>query len=64
METHQNNPLELFRLDEAILILVQVMEGLAKSLALKAFHQLSELIICKRAHEKTAAVSGDLHPNT
>lgn len=50
MTPYQYNPLELVRSDEAIPILVHVLEGLSQTLALQALHELCELIIWTTAN--------------
>ena len=43
--TNQKDPLKLVRTDEAILIVIEVLERLAEAFALQALHELCELII-------------------
>lgn len=42
----QEDTLELFRSNEAVLVLVEVMERLSQPLALKPLHKLRELVVC------------------
>ena len=47
MNTYEDNALELVRADEAVLVLVKIMECLSKSLPLKTLHELREFIVCE-----------------
>ena len=44
--TNHNDPFELVRADESILIIVEVLERLAEAFALQALHKLGKLVIC------------------
>jgi len=47
MEAHKNNPFELVRPDDTLLILIKVTERLTQPFALQALHELRKLIVCE-----------------
>lgn len=45
--TYEDDTLELVRADEAILVAIEVLEGLSQTFALQALHELRELSVCR-----------------
>lgn len=67
LRTNHDNPLKLIRLDETILIIVQICERLPKTLALETLHELCELIVCRvetRQQQKRTIRVRNSHPRT